>query len=208
MVASADYGANNVRRLGLSGALTIFVVLAACACLWAQEDIATLLAKASAGDPAAQDTVGLAYAMGSKDVPRNYTAAAKWFRKAALQGYADSQFRLGALYELGRGVAQDRDEALKWYLLAAKQGQARAQLKVGGMYEQGRGVSQSFAEAASWYHMAAEQGNSEAQFKLGHLYEQGLGVPLNNAEAVNWYQKAAAKGNLEATRALVALGAK
>lgn len=173
----------------------------------AQNDLVALLAKASAGDPVSQDALGVLYALGNKDVPRNYPAAVKWFRKAALQDYADSQYRLGTMYEAGRGVNQDLQEAMKWYSLAAKQGQLGAELKLAKMYEAGRGVSKNFGEAAKWYQLAAEHGNADAQYKIGYFCQQGLGVPLNNEQAVKWYQKAAAQGNHQAIQALVAIGA-
>ena len=187
----------------LLSALTCGVALAQT-----QGDLITLMQRADSGQPQAQDELGTLFALGNKDVPRNFSAAAKWFRKAAIQGYAGSQYRLGTLYESGRGVAQSWTEARKWYSLAAKQGQVGAQLKLAGIYEDGRGVAQSFAEAAKWYRLAADTGNPAAQFKMGYLYGQGLGVPLNNEQAFNWYQKAAAQGNQQALQALIAMGAK
>ena len=37
----------------------------------------------------------------------NYTEAANWYRKAAEQGHANAQYKLGMCYENGRGVPQD-----------------------------------------------------------------------------------------------------
>ena len=48
--------------------------------------------------------------------------AAKWYRKAAEQGHSEALFRLGELYENGRGVAQSLVEAEKCYRKAAEQG--------------------------------------------------------------------------------------
>jgi hypothetical protein len=42
-----------------------------------------------------------------------------WYRKAAEQGDALSQWSLGLLYELGHGVTQDYAEAYFWLDLAA-----------------------------------------------------------------------------------------
>ena len=36
------------------------------------------------------------------------------FRRAADEGYAEAQYRLGVMYGEGRGVPQDHSEALKW----------------------------------------------------------------------------------------------
>ena len=43
------------------------------------------------------------------------TEAAKWYRKAANQGYAPVQFNLGNMYYYGQGVRQDYKEAVKWW---------------------------------------------------------------------------------------------
>ena len=45
----------------------------------------------------------------------NYTEAVKWYRKAAEQGNADAQYKLGYCYENGKGVKQSFSEASKWY---------------------------------------------------------------------------------------------
>ncbi|MEO5331797.1 MAG: sel1 repeat family protein [Magnetococcus sp. YQC-5] len=55
-----------------------------------------------------------------------WVTAVKWFRKAAEQGKASSQFNLGFMYDVGRGVAEDRGEVIKWYRKAAAQGDERA----------------------------------------------------------------------------------
>jgi hypothetical protein len=51
---------------------------------------------------------------------------AGWFRRAAMQGHADSQFNLGGMFENGRGGMHDRAEAARWYRMAAAQGHAGA----------------------------------------------------------------------------------
>lgn len=68
--------------------------------------------------------------LGDKGIPQNYPEAMKWFRKAADQGLAKSQFQLGLMYEQGLGVPQDQAEAAKWYQKAADQGFADAKAKL------------------------------------------------------------------------------
>ena len=48
-------------------------------------------------------------------VPQDYAEAVKWWRKAAEQGFAASQYNLGVAYEKGGGVPQDDGEAVKTY---------------------------------------------------------------------------------------------
>ena len=54
---------------------------------------------------------------------KNHVEAAKWFRKAAEQGYANAQSNLGFMYATGNGVVKDELEAYKWWLLAGLQGE-------------------------------------------------------------------------------------
>jgi hypothetical protein len=46
----------------------------------------------------------------------------KKYRKAAEQGHAEAQYRLGLCYREGFGVAKDEIEAVKWCRKAAEQG--------------------------------------------------------------------------------------
>jgi Sel1 repeat len=59
-------------------------------------------------------------------VSQDYIEAAKWFHKAAEQGSASAQERLGVAYAKGQGAPQDYAEALKWLGKAADQGDADA----------------------------------------------------------------------------------
>ena len=59
-------------------------------------------------------------------VPENAAEAARWYRLAAEQGYADAQEVLGILYLNGNGVPFDCAEAVKWLRKAAGQGSESA----------------------------------------------------------------------------------
>ena len=50
----------------------------------------------------------------------------KWFRLAAEQGYAPSQFSMGSSYVDGCGVEKNLSEAKKWLGKAAAQGHEQA----------------------------------------------------------------------------------
>ena len=58
----------------------------------------------------------------------DYTGAAREWREAARDGDPRSQFRLGELYERGRGVVRDPVLALMWYRIADRRGYAEAGL--------------------------------------------------------------------------------
>jgi uncharacterized protein len=95
-------------------------------------------------------------------VPRDLELAAKWHEKAASQGLANAQYRLGLLYERGEGVAQDDGQAARWYRLAAAQGEIPAQIRLGLLYRDGRGVARDDVLAYAWLGLAAEAANAAA----------------------------------------------
>ena len=123
----------------------------------------TLKLKAEQGDKEAQYYFGSRCAsfLGGQD----FKQAAFWFTKAANQGHAKSQNRLGFLYEKGRGVTKDYKRAVYWYTKAANQGDADAQFNLGFMYAVGAGVTENYVEAYKWYNISASsasQGDTTA----------------------------------------------
>lgn len=98
--------------------------------------------------------------------------ALRIWQTLADQGDANAQINLGALYDNGKGVAEDPATAVKWYRLAASQGNRQAQYYLGLMYATGRGVALDMSAATEWYFKAAQQGFAKAQFNLGLLYTE------------------------------------
>ncbi len=141
-----------------------------------------------------------------KGVAVDKAEAVKWWRRAAEQGHAMSQFFFGAMYGKGEGVTQDWALAVKWYRKAADQGLADAQFGLGVEYSKGEGVDRDDVEAVKWYRKAADQGLADAQLLLGFMYAHGRGVAEDDEEGVKWYRKAAEQGHANAKEALKALG--
>jgi TPR repeat protein len=150
---------------------------------------------AEEGDARCQNRLAFSYLFGAG---KDSAESARWYRKAADQGYAPAQFSLGFRLESSYlpmpGMGQDYVAAAKWYRRAADQGFAPAQFNLGAMYDTGEGVAQDYAEAVKWYRKAADQGLEKAQFNLGLKYDKGQGVARDSAEAAMWYRKAADKG--------------
>ncbi len=88
-------------------------------------------------------------------VSRDYTEAARWYRRAAENSNAMAQSTLGDIYYYGRGVPQDFQEAVHWWQLAADQGVAVAQLNLGVMYANGDGVPQDYVKSHFYTNLAA-----------------------------------------------------
>lgn len=130
-------------------------------------------------------------------------------QRAADQGDADAQYRLGemyyewsafaSMYRNGEGLPKDNAEALKWFSKAAEQGHKHAQYQLGDMYYFGQAVTKDYKEAMHWYHKAAEQGHAYAQCRLGEMYRDGQGVPKDCKEAAKWFQKSSDQGMLLAS---------
>lgn len=75
----------------------------------------------------AQDALAIIYGFGKNGVQKNETEFVKWAMKAAQNGSALSQFRVGSIYLNGiGGVEINKAEAIKWLKLAAKQGEPHA----------------------------------------------------------------------------------
>ena len=81
----------------------------------------------------AQFSLGKMYYEG-QGVHQDYAEAARWYLKAAEQGYPAAQNNLGTMYAKGQGVRQDYTQAVQWCRRAAEQGHAGAQFNLGVMY--------------------------------------------------------------------------
>ena len=92
----------------------------------------------------------------------DYATALRLSRPLAAQGDVRAEVLLGAMYDRGRGVAQDDAEAAKWYRLAADQGLDVAQLELGVMYNIGQGVPKDYVLAYMWLNLAATQEDKDA----------------------------------------------
>lgn len=93
-------------------------------------------AEAEQGNAGAQLRLGWIYANGGDGVPKDAVEAARWYRKAAEQGFAPAQSELGSLYFDGIGCPRDLVEAYKWTNLAAAQGDRQRSKARDGMESQ------------------------------------------------------------------------
>ena len=176
-------------------AVPFFLALCAAPCLAVTPDELALIAPAAErGSAASQVLLGVAYLNGDGGLAREPARAAYWFERAAIQGNAYAEQRLGDLYEQGLGVPANRKLAFDWRLKAANRGIVAAQLKVGKMYQEGAGVAKDIDQAIYWFHRAATEGNAEAQYLLGRLYHYGGDVEVDRAAARSWFEKAAQQG--------------
>lgn len=121
---------------------------------------------AKRGEADAQYYMGRLYYYEIKGVGKNYSVSAQWFRRAAIQGHAAAQYKLGGMYFTGRGVAPDDREAFKWWRLSGEQGHAETLNNLGAMFANGRGVPQSLVMAYALQAVAQAKGNELATENL------------------------------------------
>ena len=140
--------------------LTVFGCRISCLGQNSGVALAEIKAAADAGDPAAQDKLAQQFIL------RTDTKQAEfWYRKAAEQGYAHAQGKLGDML-LNRsrfsvnGTPVQRaamsDEGLKWATLAANQGDKLGQADLAGVCLEGKLVKQDLIEAYKWGDLAAQ----------------------------------------------------
>jgi TPR repeat protein len=156
-----------------------------------------LRAAALAGDPAAAYEVASRFADG-RSVPQSHEEEARWLERAAKQGLAPAQFRLGGLYEKGIGVEKDLARARDLYLAAAQKGNAKAMHNLAVLCAEGVNGTRDYETAAGWFRKAADHGIKDSQYNLAILYGRGMGVKQNYAESYKWFVLAANQGDGDA----------
>lgn len=132
---------------------------------------AAVLAKANAGDAAAEVAVGEQYAQAAANehdkaqMADDYKQELEWYSKAAEQKYIPGEMHLAALYRDGGGktVPRDMEQAAAWYRKAADQGDTRAQGTLGVLYSMGQGVAHNEVEAYFWLDLAASVAGPDQQ---------------------------------------------
>lgn len=153
---------------------------------------------------------------GTEPMEQDLALAAKLYQQAAESCQMEAMFRLGAMYNQGKGVVRNLDEARKWWSLASEKGHfaARAQLQA----EQKAAVAVAPPPQAKSEEVRARAENKPvepeekktksaakepakpepvARYKNA-LYEEGLrffkgeGVPRDYAQARKFFVEAAA----------------
>ena len=149
---------------------------------------------AEQGNAEAQRGLGILYDNGLA-VVRDEKLATDLFRKAALGGDAEAEYRLGMRLVMGtHDVARDTAEGLKWMVQSGDRGRPNSLTTIGGFYRTGGyGLAKDLVQAVFWFRKAADLGDPEGEGWLGWAYRWGMGVPQDTNEAVSWLTKAAEK---------------
>lgn len=143
------------------------------------------------------------------DVKGNREKAFKLFERAAKQGHAEAQYRVGMCYAEGKGVEEDWGKALECFkkiedqidalnidrnrktfvenVIYAEKGYPVAQYHVGKCYAEGKGIKKNLRKAFEWYKKAAKLELLEAQYQVGTCYLEGKGVKSNWEKAIEFF---------------------
>lgn len=122
-----------------------------------------------------------------------YQQAMAEFLPLALEGHSASQFSVGLMYHLGRGVKADEKTAYEWYKKAALLENAPAMNNLGMMYLNGEYVAKNPDIAFKLFEKASAD-HAQAKDNLGQCFENGWGVEQDTEMAINFYQLAGDAG--------------
>ncbi|HEY5232967.1 MAG TPA: tetratricopeptide repeat protein [Verrucomicrobiae bacterium] len=100
--------------------------------------------------------------------------AARWYLKAATQGVAEAQVKVGDYYSK---YGLNYTEALKWYGFAVAKGNKKAMSGMARLYAQGLGVQKDMSKATELY------AEAEAYYQLSRVYLMNN----NHVGAYTWW---------------------
>ncbi|XP_077087024.1 death ligand signal enhancer isoform X2 [Siphateles boraxobius] len=143
----------------------------------------------------AQFNLGVCYERG-RGVRRDHSKAVHYYRRAAVAGHRQAQYRCAKLLLNSRGQQSsetDSEAALNFLHAAADAGLTEAQVYLGVVLSEW-----DEKQSVHYFRMAAERGDSGALVCLAQCYEKGFGVSPCVQTAVKLYQQAEARGNQQA----------
>ncbi len=165
--------------------------------------------RAKAGEASAQFMLGYRHLLDTRSQSpadaadagegESFNKSVYWISKAAEQGMAMAQHRLGSMYLHGEGARRDFKKAAFYLMKAAEQGYAPSENRLGLMHLTGYGGVPADVKKAAFYLMkAAEQGDAQAQYNLGLMHLLGHGAPADFKKAAFYLMKAAEQGDAQA----------
>lgn len=112
--------------------------------------------------------------------------AMRQFRRAAQEGYAPAQVRLGDLLDFQGEPGQ----AVEWYRKAVAQGSVAGEFNLGNMLLRGEGVAKDDEKARFYILRSADQNYVPAMRLLVKLYKSGgAGLPVDLEQSGKWEDK-------------------
>jgi TPR repeat protein len=114
----------------------------------------------------------------------DYVTAANLYSQAAGQGNRVAAFRLGRMYETGKGVKQDYSRAFEYYRQSAHRGFAPALVALGQAHEIGRGTEVNLLHAYVAYKLAIVHKDEAAEQLLEAVTKKMSPAQIEQAEGL------------------------
>ena len=127
---------------------------------------------AEGGVPQAQRIISGEYLAG-KYLEKDHESARVWMEKAAEQGDADAQVKLGKYYVSDLGF-NDEEKAFSWFMKAAEQGHPEALYLVSGCYMYGLYTQENTDLGIEYMIKASDAGYLQASLDLAGYYYVGI----------------------------------
>lgn len=131
----------------------------------------------------------------------NFSQALSIYKDLDSKGNSLAAYKIGAIYEYGKGTKIDYKAAMEWYKKAASRNLLDGGLAVASLYFSGKGVAKDKAKATEMFDALlpatfkkAESGDVELIGTLTLLYFTGAGVPQDYTKAYEWSYKGAQLG--------------
>lgn len=124
--------------------------------MYANDDIATLQARADKGDAEAQFELGMRYYHGD-GVAQDKKKMFELFNQSAEKGNARAEFTLGEAYRKGVGVERNLKKGTELIRKSAEDGSVNGQIAMSVFYRDGVGVTKNEKESLVWKKKAEEQ---------------------------------------------------
>ncbi|OOF58152.1 tetratricopeptide repeat protein [Rodentibacter myodis] len=134
------------------------------------------------------------------DMAQNFAGKQDWkavfeiMQPLALEGNIVAQGNLGMMYNLGRGVPQDKEKAYWWFSEAAERGNIRAINNLAVMYYNGSYVKKDIPQAIKLFETTAKAKDVDAMMMLAEIYLN----QKDEKKSFEWMKKAADLGNANA----------
>jgi len=150
------------------------------------DDLADDVVKAEAGDFEAMLRVGLSY-LSDKDDENNEDGI-KWLEMSSAGGNVTAYYNLGARYQDGESVKQDKHKAIMYLTLAAELGEIRAMNRLAGIYYTGEFAPTNDILAVKWALCAVGLGSKTAEKNMEKMLSQidERSVALGTKAAIAW----------------------
>jgi len=127
----------------------------------------------------------------------------RFHQKMAKRGMAESQQKLGLMYETGSGARQSMVNARLWYKQAAAQNYKPALNRLTYLEIKQSGYTDEHKQWLKKLKKDAGFNESEALFLLGQMYSEGTGVTKSLTRSLELLRKAAA-GNIPGSESQIA----